>query len=222
MTIEQNVRKRLEDLIALGQQLRMANQHGQVLSDAHYQKCVAWFAPVQNLMQIICPNLNDSYRKTIDETAARSLKSGLVIQNRVGEATDVLVYLLTDIDNGLLSSLVDSIRAETFDDFLDHSQHYLDKKMKNEAGVIAGVVFEDTIRRICDKNQIPQKGESLENLINTLVKNDIITQLKAKRAKVSSHVRTKATHAQWDEFELEDVKATVDFTRELISNKLDS
>jgi hypothetical protein len=113
------------------------------------------------------------------------------------------------------------VRAETFDDFLDHSQDYLNRKKKNEAGVIAGVVFEDTIRRICDKNQITQKGESLENLINTLVKNNIISQLKAKRAKVSSHVRTKATHAQWDEFELDDVAATIIFTRDLIENKLD-
>jgi hypothetical protein len=33
-------------------------------------------------------------------------------------------------------------------------------------------------------------------------------------------VRTKASHAQWDEFEIEDVKATIEFTREVISASL--
>ena len=36
-------------------------------------------------------------------------------------------------------------RAEVFDNFLDHAHSYLDRDMKNEAGVIGGVVFEDTI-----------------------------------------------------------------------------
>jgi len=44
--------------------------------------------------------------------------------------------------------LGNKIRAETFDDFLDHAVFYAKKGRKMEAGVIAGVVFEDTIRRI--------------------------------------------------------------------------
>jgi len=35
-----------------------------------------------------------------------------------------------------------------------------------------------------------------------------------------SLVRTKATHAQWDEFDLSDVSATIDFTNELIDSEL--
>jgi hypothetical protein len=145
-----------------------------------------------------------------------------MIPSSVGEFTDLLNYLLTDIEQGLLGSIVDRVRAETFDDFLDHAESYYKDGRKNEAGVIAGVVFEDTIRKICDKNKIPQKGLKLDELINSLAKVEIISQTKAKRARAAAHVRTKATHAQWDEFALEDVKATIDFTRELISQKLDS
>ena len=36
-----------------------------------------------------------------------------------------------------------------FDDFLDHGEAYLKAGRKDPAGVIAGVVLEDTIRRIC-------------------------------------------------------------------------
>jgi hypothetical protein len=35
-------------------------------------------------------------------------------------------------------------------------------------------------------------------------------------------VRTKATHAQWDEFGESDVAATVDITQELINVQLDT
>jgi hypothetical protein len=58
-------------------------------------------------------------------------------------------------------------------------------------------------------------------LISELTKANIISPTKAKRARVSAHVRTKATHAQWDEYELEDVEATITFTDELVSKNLD-
>ena len=72
---------------------------------------------------------------------------------------------------------------------------------KMEAGVIAGVVFEDTVRRIY-RNKIADddKGKELEELINALKRNGVITGQQSKQAKLAAHVRNKATHAQWDQF----------------------
>jgi hypothetical protein len=56
--------------------------------------------------------------------------------------------LLLDIDNGLLGDLGNKIRAETFDDSLDHAESYRQEHRKIEAGVIAGVVFEDSPRPV--------------------------------------------------------------------------
>lgn len=47
-----------------------------------------------------------------------------------------------------------------------------------------------------------------------------LSGVKAKRARAAADVRTKATHAQWDEFELDDVRSTIEFTRDLIETKL--
>ena len=110
--------------------------------------------------------------------------------------------------------------ALTFDGFLDHAEHYASVIKKNESGVISGVVFEDAVRRICENNQITHKDVKLDSLINELVKIGVFNALKAKRARVAAHVRTKATHAQWDEFQLEDVNATIQFCRELIDQQL--
>jgi hypothetical protein len=54
------------------------------------------------------------------------------------------------------------VRAETFDKFLDHGQAYLNDDRKMEAGVIAGVVFEDTIRRIYRDKIANDKDKKLE------------------------------------------------------------
>ena len=220
MMIEETVRERLNLLINEGEKLRIGDGGGVAIDEEHKFKCVAWLAPAQNLIKYICPDAGSIYRSTADELAKKGIESGWYANHLVGGLTDLMKHLLADVDSGLLSSLVDNTRAETFDDFLEHAERYMAKQKKNEAGVIAGVVFEDTLRRICDKNHISQKGVSLEDLINTLTRTGNISALKAKRAKASAHVRTKATHAQWDEFELSDVDATITFTRELISSKL--
>ena len=105
---------------------------------------------------------------------------------------------------------------------MDHADAYFADDRKNESGVIAGVVFEDTLRRICRKESITEKGLNLDSLISELTNKGHLTPIKAKRARVAAHVRTKASHAQWDEFELTDVRATIEFTRELIASKLDA
>ena len=61
----------------------------------------------------------------------------------------------------------------------------------------------------------------LDSLISEITNRGELSAVKAKRARVAAHVRTKATHAEWDEFEIDDVKATIEFTRELIESKLD-
>ena len=146
-----------------------------------------------------------------------------MINKAVGEVAAVLATLQIDGDSGLLVSVVDRARAETFDDFLDHADAYLQDNSEREAGVIAGVVLnEDALRRVCRKNEIVEKGRKIDELISALSSKGEISAIQAKRARVAAHVRTKATHAQWDEFGLDDVRATIEFTRELVVSKLDA
>ena len=39
-----------------------------------------------------------------------------------------------------------------------------------------------------------------------LTKSEVITEEQAKQARVAAHVRTKATHADWDEFTMQGVQ----------------
>jgi hypothetical protein len=84
----------------------------------------------------------------------------------------LLTRLQEEIEGGLLTTIENHAIAVTFDDFLDHGAEYLKHGRKGEAAVIAGIVFEDTIRRICRVLAVPENGVALETLISELAKRD--------------------------------------------------
>ena len=147
--------------------------------------------------------------------------NGSKLLQRVASVAETLHALLADVDAGLLGDLGDQVRAETFDNFLEHGEAYLGDDRKMEAGVIAGVVFEDTVRRIY-RNKIADddKGKKLEQLINALTTRDVITGQQSKQAKVAAHVRSMATHALWDEFNIDGVQDTIQVTRKFLADHL--
>ena len=219
MPMEEDIRARLQQLLDESSRLSQGNENGQCTDPGQMQACSAWLTAAQNLVHLICTDSNVPYRTKADRVALGD--HGYKIHEGVGELAAVLTALQNDADLGLLASVADRARAETFDDFLDHADVYLKDSRKNEAGVIAGVVFEDTVRRVCRKSTIEERGKRIDELISALSHKGEISGIKAKRARAAAHVRTKATHAQWDEFELEDIRATIEFTRELIESKLD-
>jgi hypothetical protein len=82
------------------------------------------------------------------------------------------------------SNVMEFRAAEAFDDFLDHATDYLKRKMKNEAGTIAGAVFEDTTRRIYRDTIGDDEGKQLEYLINQLAKSALLPDCKVSRPKL--------------------------------------
>lgn len=218
--IEQTVVARITQLIQSGFQLKETDEDSVAISQHHRAQCSGWLVSAQNAIHRVCEDPNDPYRTNVDRITAED--HGWCIPEAVGTVREILIALLQDAEAGLLSSVADQARAETFDDFLDHADAYVKEKRKNESGVIAGVVFEDTVRRLCRRDGLEEKGQKLDTLISELTRKGVFNAIKAKRARAAAGVRTKASHAQWAEFEIEDVKATIEFTREVISANLAS
>jgi hypothetical protein len=216
MIIENNIRARILEIIA---ETPEEDEYAQVTAyDVGH--CRAWITTVINAIQVLCPDETSPYRKQADNVSKR--ETGYTIHHDVNELKSLLKFLLKDIEAGLLISIADRASAETFDDFLEHAVAYLNENRKEQAGVIAGVVFEDSLRRICRKHEIEDKNISLDDLISALTKIGVLTATKAKRARVAAHVRTKATHAQWNEFDISDISPSINFTRELIRQELNA
>ncbi len=228
MSIEASIATRLDELVAEASVLSQYDEDyyderrwdaDERRWDAQAQKCRGWLAAAVNIVQVVLPNSEAGYRKSVEKIAEADY--GHAIDNAVGEVAAILVNLIKDSRSGLLSSVADHARAEVFDDFLDHAKSYMKDGHKNEAGVIAGVVFEDTVRRVCCKHGISESGKKLDALISQLAKSDVLSTTKAKRARVAADVRNKATHAQWNKFDDNDLKTTIEFTEEMILEHVD-
>lgn len=132
----------------------------------------------------------------------------------------LLTSLKDEAAHGLLRRLEDVVVATAFDDFLDHAEAFHKGNKAREAGVLAAIVLEDTIKRIASKNSVSASGLSLEQLIDELVKVGVFTPVKAKRVKAYAGVRNPALHAEWDKFDIRDAGELIFGTRELIDNFL--
>jgi hypothetical protein len=205
--IETVVRKKIESLIERADNFPDPPP-SHLPSDNWVGSAKAWLAECQNVVEIVLPDFFSAYRQHINT----SLGYGTYVE-RIRTTGKILESLLKDIDAGLLTKFGDKVRSETFDTFLDHAVAYQSRQQKDQAGVIAGVVFEDTVRKIYSNKIGPDGGRPLEDLINELTGRNIITGQQSKQAKVAAHVRTKATHAKWDEFDLAGVDATISLTK---------
>jgi hypothetical protein len=213
--ISDNVRQKIQDLIARAPALVAGNDYdlSSADSDTHSAKCSAWLAEALNVVHYTIPSPQNPYRAAMERSGS--------FRDRIRAISEIFQALLPDIDAGLLGDLGNQVRAETFDNFLDHGQAYLDAGQKMEAGVIAGVVFEDTVRRIYRDKIADDEGLKLEVMINELTGKRVITGQQSKQAKVAAHVRTKATHARWDEFDIEGVQMTIQLTKRFLADHLE-
>jgi hypothetical protein len=222
MAVSEAIIRRIHALIATGMPLSSVAKGISALSFTEEQSTEGWLTSAHHVVQLVIRDHMNPYRQKLQHIVIQSQISvgrrAKVERHHIDAAIGILRALLQDIDAGLIVTLADRLRAEVFDDFLDHAEEY-HKHGRKEAGVIAGVVFEDALRRIAEKAQITER--KVDGIITELVKKDIFTETKAKRARAAAHVRTKATHAQWNEFDLKDVANSIAFTRELISAHLE-
>jgi hypothetical protein len=188
-----------------------------IWGDVSHQK--AWLTAAQNAMQLVCPSSTNPYHMHAQSIINR-LPSTDLTGPLVSEMAALLGHLFEEINRGLLTSIENHAIAVTFDDFLDHGAEYLKHGRKNEAAVIAGIVFEDTLRRICRVLRVAENDVALDTLISELTKRDVLTALKAKRARAAAGLRTSAAHARWEEIDPSDVNPVIELTRELMAAHL--
>lgn len=175
----------------------------------------AWMTSSANLVTLL--SLPGSYFR--DElsriTTNDQLKGGApwaLLQKTQG----LLLSLKEEAAHGLLRKIEDVVIATAFDDFLDHSAAFHKSNKPREAGVLAAIVLEDTIKRIATKNNVDPAGRSLEQLVDELTKAKVFTPVKTKRIKAYAGVRNPALHAEWDKFDIRDAGELINGTRELI------
>lgn len=179
----------------------------------------SWILSIVNIVSLLVSTDSHYSRECMKITGSEDLGSG-VPYYAVQKLTGLLKSLKEEISLGFLRKIEYMVFATAFDDFLDHAEQFHKGGKLMESGVLASIVFEDTIRKICEKNTIDQSGVSMEDLIDSLTRKGIITPVKAKRYKWLSSVRNQALHAQWDEIDLKDIGGLIKGTKEIIETHL--
>jgi hypothetical protein len=218
MAVEHKIRDRILALAEEGKRLAPGDDYGHVRDQAHADACVAWIGAANNVLALACPSPTHSYRQSGDWITDKW--RGINANRGVGGVAALFNQLMIDIDQGMLASVADQARAETFDDLLDHAREYHTQGRLDGSAILATAVFEDTLRRICRTNSIPDKDVRIDTLITTLDQGGFITSVVAKRCRAAAGARNKALHAQWDEITLQDVEMVIALTRELLTAHL--
>ncbi|HYH21458.1 MAG TPA: hypothetical protein VD995_22855 [Azospirillum sp.] len=217
MRNEEIVTKRIKSLVAESKKIvRLFSARSVGVS-----RCRAWIAAA--ISAVSKAGLEDSSPYLARAKIIYNMAAGVPEQNvaeLMVELSDLLERLIEDIEIGLLRSVEIRISAETFDDIIDHAESYLEEGRKDPAAVLVGVIFEDAIRKLNHLNGNDIKGKNLDALINALKTAGVLTKLEAKEALAAAGLRNEAAHAAWDEFENEQVRSVISFTRRLIREKL--
>jgi uncharacterized protein YutE (UPF0331/DUF86 family) len=220
--IEQKIGSRFQLLMQQGQNLirGLPKDHHQryVLPD-DTQAYQAWLLSASNLVSLVAPP-NSYLRLECNRIMEHDdLKFGVpvvVIRKMFG----LLDSAEDEWDEGLLQEIEYIVAAETFDDFLDRAREYHKGNRKIEAGVLGSAVLEDTVKKIARKNGLESEKKGLEQLIDELVKANVLTNVKAKRVKAYAALRNQAYHAEWEQFDIQDVGDLIKGTRELVEEFL--
>lgn len=178
-----------------------------------------WLSSAVNLLGIIARP--DTFFVTESrELMTQAEKGEGVTASTAQKMLGLLQSACDEWQKGMLRQVEYVVAAATFDDFLDHAAVYHKANKKIEGAVLASAVLEDTIKKICTKQGITTAGQSMEQLIDALVKADVLTQVKAKRLKSNAGVRNHAVHAEWDDFDIKDVGDLISGIRDAIDSYL--
>ena len=210
MALPIRLREHLSLVIEQGTRL-----YGFSLSQQDRSQDAGYFARVLHIIELLTPPFHP-YRQRVN----------MIVSMAVGHANDfplrqtvsLLENFAADLDAGLMASIVDLASAEAMDSLLDTARAYHKKGGKEGSGVLAGVVFEDTIRRLYKKNVVDGRDLTLEPMIAALTKCAVITPVQADNCRAAAKVRTSAAHARWDELNLREIGTVIQFTHQLLSD----
>lgn len=108
-----------------------------------------------------------------------------------------------DFDGGYLNSVRSMVQAEVFSTELDQANELLKGGYIVAAAVIAGVVLETTMRRLCEDSAIVPG--SLNKMNADLAKAGVYNLLVNKRITALADIRNNAAHGHTDKFTKDDV-----------------
>jgi hypothetical protein len=126
-----------------------------------------------------------------------------------------------DFEMGLLFDVRALIAAELLGDFIEQAEFLLTANYHVPAASLAGAVLEDTLRKLCERHDIPlPESTKIDRLNSDLARAEIYDRLTQKRITAIADIRNNADHGHFNKFRREDVDDMVKWIRSFTTKYL--
>jgi hypothetical protein len=127
-----------------------------------------------------------------------------------------------EYEHGAFKSVTELVHRDLFADFLEMAQHLVEKGFKDPAAVVAAGVLEQHLRQLAQKHGVSLLKDNGENksteAINAeLAKVGAYDTPTQKEVTAKLALRNQAAHAEWEKYELLQVKIFIDWVRFFIA-----
>jgi len=111
-----------------------------------------------------------------------------VTYHPVLKGVGVMKAAKADLEQGHLFRVRQLVEADVFDDMLEQAKHLLETGYYQAAVVVAGAVLEDTLRKLCQRNDLALVNRpKLDGMNAVLAKAGVYSMLTQKRVTSQAH-----------------------------------
>ncbi len=172
-----------------------------------------------NLVRRVCGENSDHYQELKSIANGKtSAESSYYFKDCVG----VLQAAQKDYAGSYLFDLRSLVAAELIGDFIEQAETLVNEGYYVPAASLAGAVLEDTLRKMCDKQDIPvPERTKLDKLNADLARVEAYSKLIQKRITALADIRNNADHGHFKNFTKEDVVDMVAWTKRFTADYLE-
>lgn len=227
MELSKTVKNEIDLLIDTGEEiLQKASRADSSFEGSDLAKVSSWVTRLGQLLRKLYGENSQhyaNYNRAISIDEFYTIHSGWY--GHVSQVQGIALTVKHDIENDLIGSIKGLLQAEIFANFLEIGEHLLSEGYKDVAAVTIGAVLEDGLRELCKKNNIATtkpNGSSLtiEPLNTELAKNGVYSKLTQKQITSWAHIRNKAAHGQYNEYDRSQVEMMLLFVQSFAEQHL--
>jgi uncharacterized protein (DUF2164 family) len=225
--LEDKIKQEVFDLVATGQRiLARAQSLSNDMKGDELAETTAW---VTRLGQVIRKLYGENSQPFACYSQALATNLFYVINSNwnahISQLVGVTKTIQHDLEHGLIFDFRGIVQADIFADFLEMGEYLLNEGYKDAAAVLIGAVLEDGLRKLCEKNGLPIVNSTgnpltIEPMNAALAKEEVYNKLVQKQVTTWAHVRNKAAHGEYSEYNKEQVQMMLVFVQSFSSDYL--
>lgn len=225
--LDDQIKKEVESLVQKGQAfLRRAQGLSRGIEGDELAEVASWVTRLGQIIRRLYGE-NSQHFKTYSTALATTNFYNLHSNwnAHLAQVVGVAKAIEHDLSSGLLTNFRAIVQADIFADFLEMGEYLLQEGYKDAAAVIIGSVLEDGLRKLSEMHDLPITNEAgkpltIDPLNNQLAKQEVYSKLIQKQITSWAHIRNKAAHGEFGEYNREQVQMMLLFVQSFASEYL--